>query len=120
MEYFTTAVTVLSGMAVILTFWNKWIYKPTIERKERKDQERSDRLISSMEKMNQPHLSRLAKLEDDQIDLKELVAQSLNLHEQHEENFRSLDKRVFRLEVGSDGVRKTINYAEEYGRVDKK
>lgn len=108
----TFSAVVLFLVAIIGFYWK------LSDRRQKQQQAQADKrnqaLIRTIKEVNEPHFKRLEILEDESIDLKELANRSFKLHEQHEQNFHNLDRRVLILEKTPNGVHTKLGYKEIY------
>lgn len=110
-QYFTTVVTVLGGVAVILSFWNEWVYKPALKRREELAEKRNQELIAAYQQFSEPSNKLLEDNQDRISKLEEIAVQNSELLSRQDERLDNHNERLIVLET-KNGIRK-IKYTEK-------
>lgn len=109
---FTITVTIVSGLGALLTAWNKYVYKPALERREHKEEERNQKLIKAYEEFSQPMIELVTKNDERTDKLEEVAEQSMKMHDEWRNKFDQHDRRIWELERTTKDGKTTLKYKE--------
>lgn len=103
LNIFTLAVTIVGGLGTILAFWEKYVHQKMVARRERLENERSEKLNTTIVNTIAP-LAEERKADRQDIDkLLEFAEKSLELHHERDKTISLISNDIKDIGVKVEG-----------------